>query len=144
MSVSVTTSQAQSGISQELRNNIYSALLSGDGIRNIETTLDECLRSTGFRDNLKTYITFLFRSGQATTAEEAYRLAMDKIREHMRDASAELSNGTNGTHGSTNGNGDAADADVDLKIPKEAISKGTKVVMKELEKVCDMTYEDDK
>lgn len=143
MSVSLTASQATSGISQDLRNNIYSALLSGSGIRNIEATLDETLRSTGFRHNLQTYIIFLYRSGQATTAEEAYRLAMEKIREYMND----VSNGsttTNGTNGALHGGADAADAHVDLRIPKEAVAKGTKVVMKELEKVCEITYEDDK
>ena len=79
-SISVSTTQAQSGISQDLRNNIYSALLSGDGIRNIESTLDESLRVSGFKDALRAYITDLFRSGQATTCEEARNLAMQKIR----------------------------------------------------------------
>ena len=138
--VSMTTDQAQSGISQELRNNIYSALLSEGGIRNIESTLDEQLRASGFQDELKRYITDLFRSGQATTAEEARNLAMDKIREQMR---AGQTNGTaNGTNGTANANGDDSD-DYQLRIPHEAVRQGTKSVMKELEKVCDITYPDD-
>ncbi|CAG5182804.1 uncharacterized protein ALTATR162_LOCUS10343 [Alternaria atra] len=141
-SINVTTSQAQSGISQDLRNNIYSALLSGDGIRNIESTLDESLRASGFKDALRAYITDLFRSGQATTCEEARNLAMQKIREQTRGLGDE-SNGVNGTNGTTNGNGENRD-EVDLKIPKSAIDAGAKTVMKELEKVCDITYEDDK
>jgi hypothetical protein len=141
-SINVTTTQAQSGISQDLRNNIYSALLSGDGIRNIESTLDESLRASGFKDALRAYITDLFRSGQATTCEEARNLAMQKIREQTRGL-ADQTNGANGTNGMTNGDGENGE-DVDLKIPKAAIDAGAKTVMKELEKVCDITYEDDK
>ena len=138
-SINVTTTQAQSGISQDLRNNIYSALLSGDGIRNIESTLDESLRASGFKDDLRAYITDLFRSGQATTCEEARNLAMQKIREQTRG----LGEDSNGVNGTTNANGESGE-EVDLKIPKSAIDAGAKTVMKELEKVCDITYEDDK
>lgn len=146
MAVQVTPAQATSGISLSLRNNIYSALLSGPGIRNIEATLDESLRSTGFRDNLKTYITYLFRSGQATTAEEAYRLAMEKIKDAMHDDANGTSATTNGKDSNGHHADDAADAsegpDVDLKVPKEVVTKGTKVVIKELEKICEITYEE--
>jgi hypothetical protein len=135
MSVQLSTIQATNGISPALRNNIYSALLSGSGIRNIESTLDEQLRASGFKDALRAYITDLFRSGQATTCEEARELAMQKIREQMRDP-----NGAANGNASANGEGD----EVDLKIPTKAVDGGVKVVMKELEKVCEITYEDDK
>jgi hypothetical protein len=135
--IPVTTTQAQTGLSQHLRNNIYSALLSGSGIRNIESTLDESLRASGFKDNLRAYITDLFRSGQASTCEQARELAMARIREQMRSGGA-----TNGV-GGVNGNGEEAD-EIDLKLPKEAIDIGAKTVMKELEKVCEITYEDEK
>ncbi|KAF1940068.1 hypothetical protein EJ02DRAFT_240041 [Clathrospora elynae] len=138
--VIVTTAQAKSGISQDLRNNIYSALLSGDGIRNIESTLDELLRSSGFKDSLRDYITDLFRSGQASTCEEARNIAMERIREQTRGVQT---NGTNGTNGTANGNGNGEAADeIHLKVPKEVIDKGVKTVMKELERVCEISYED--
>lgn len=144
--IPITTQQAQSGISRDLRNNIYSALLSGPGIRNIEATLDEQLRSTGFKDALRAYITELFRSGQATTCEEARNLAMQRIREHTRDldgSAKSSSNGSGGDEKQANGDGDDG-IDINLKIPKTAIDAGAKTVMKELEKVCEITYEDDK
>jgi hypothetical protein len=141
--IPVTTTQAQSGISRELRNNIYSALLSGDGIRNIESTLDESLRASGFKDNLRAYITDVFRSGQATTCEEARELAMAKIREQTRGAGAST-NGNSSSNGvnSTNGNGEDAASDINLQIPKTTIDTGAKTIMKELHKVCEITYED--
>ncbi|EOA87323.1 uncharacterized protein SETTUDRAFT_171506 [Exserohilum turcica Et28A] len=147
--IPITTQQAQSGISRDLRNNIYSALLSGPGIRNIEATLDESLRSSGFKDALRAYITELFRSGQATTCEEARNLAMQRIREQTRDLDSKRRTNAladDAANGLANGTApDTEDAlDFDLKIPKSAIDAGAKTVMKELEKVCEITYEDDK
>lgn len=139
--ISLTTEQAKAGISQDLRNNIYSALLSYGGIRNIESTLDETLRATGFHDNLKAYITDLLRSGQATTCEEARDMAMAKIQEQMR---AKDHKGTNGHAVNGNANGDSSSDDLDLRIPKQAITKGVKSIQTELKKVCEMTYEDTK
>lgn len=166
--VPVPATEATSAISLQLRNNIYSALLSGPGIRAIETTLDEALRSTGFRDNLRTYITFLFRSGQATTAEEAYNLAMHRIKDAMADATASatangdadvdttttttttITNGVNGATTTTTAADDEptpqsaeAPPNVSLKIPNEVVARGTKVVMRELAKVCEITYDDE-
>ena len=148
--IPVTTQQAQSGISRDLRNNIYSALLSGPGIRNIEATLDESLRSSGFKDALRAYITELFRSGQATTCEEARNLAMQRIRDQTRHLDGKHGATTNGiqddqVNGSTADGAGPDDAlDLDLRIPKSAIDAGAKTIMKELEKVCEITYEDDK
>ena len=138
----MTTDQAQNGISPELRNNIYAALLSDGGIRNIESVLDEQLRASGFRDELRRYITHLFRSGQATSVEQARNLALEKIKEQMRSRSEEHSNGTNGVNGTSNGNDEEAD-EYKLTIPDAAVKQGAKTVKKELEKVCDITYEDD-
>jgi len=132
--VTLVTSEAQNHISRELRNNIYSALLSGDGIRNIEGTLDRQLAESGFKDELRRYVTDLFRSGQATTVDEAKVLAMDKIRQQMADEQANGSNGVNGTNGNH-----ADDSKYDLKIPHKAVVEGTKTVRRELEKVCDIT-----
>ncbi|KAF2825972.1 hypothetical protein CC86DRAFT_382936 [Ophiobolus disseminans] len=133
--VTLVTSEAQNHISRELRNNIYSALLSGDGIRNIESILDRQLAESGFKDELRRYVTELFRSGQAATVDEAKVLAMDRIRQQMAD---DQTNGTNGANG-TNGNHVDDSNLYDLKIPHKAIVEGTKSVRRELEKVCDIT-----
>jgi len=123
--ITLLTSEAQNHLSLDLRNNIYAALLSGDGIRNIESALDRQLAESGFKDELRRYITDLFRSGQVATVEEARALAMEKIREE----------GANGVVGNgVNGNGD----EYDLKIPRKAVVEGTKSVRRELEKVCEI------
>jgi tRNA U55 pseudouridine synthase TruB len=134
--VALSASDAHNHISLELRNNIYSALLSGDGIRSIEGTLDRQLAESGFKDELRRYVTDLFRSGQATTVDEARALAMDKIK-HQMQGDDEQTNGISSLNGA---NGD--DQKYDLKIPHKAIVEGTKSVRKELEKVCDITEQD--
>ncbi|KAF2126559.1 hypothetical protein P153DRAFT_297523 [Dothidotthia symphoricarpi CBS 119687] len=132
--VTMTTSQAQSTIPPTTRNQIYTALLSGDGIRNIESTMTHELQASGFMDQLKDYITDLFRSGQATTMEQARTMAMDKIKQQQRGAKS--ANGANGS---------ASEAvEYDLKVPQKAVAAGAKTVQRELEKVCDVTAEDDK
>jgi hypothetical protein len=138
--VSMSTLEAQNHISSELRNNIYSALLSGDGIRNIEGTLDRQLAESGFKDELRRYVTDLFRSGQATTVDEARTLAMEKIKQQQW-GETDQGNGSNGING-TNGTHGEDFQKYELKIPCKAIVEGTKSVRKELEKICDITEED--
>jgi hypothetical protein len=131
--ITIGSTEAQNHISLDLRNNIYSALLSGEGIRNIEATLDRQLAESGFKDELRRYVTDLFRSGQATSVDEARALAMERIKQHLQ-GDDDQSNSTNGINGA---NGE--EQKYDLKIPNKAIVEGTKTVRKELEKVCDIT-----
>lgn len=137
--ITIGAAEAQNHISQELRNNIYSALLSGDGIRNIEASLDRQLAESGFKDELRRYVTDLFRSGQATTVDEARALAMERIKHQMQGEDAQP-NGISSADSSNGVNGH--EEQYDLKIPNKAIVEGTKTVRRELEKVCDITEED--
>ena len=163
--VVLSPDQAHAAVPQDIRNAIYSALLSGDGIRNIEATLDHHLQTSGFKAALRAYMTDLFRSGQATTAVEARDMAMARIRasslsaqavrrgkrwtrspRHIRVVSALVRLCVNLDAASSDANGPASDAphDVDLSIPPLAIKEGTKSVRAELEKVVDITYDNDK
>jgi hypothetical protein len=137
--IGLSAAEAQNHISLDLRNNIYSALLSGDGIRNIEGTLDRQLAESGFKDELRRYVTDLFRSGQATTVDEARALAIEQIKQQMQ-GDQDQSKSANSINGLNGMNGD--EQKYDLKIPSRAIAEGTKTVRKELEKVCDITEED--
>lgn len=127
-SITLVTSEATNHISRDLRNNIYSALLSGDGIRNIEATLDRQLAESGFKDELRRYVTELFRTGQATSVDEAKGMAMERIRSQMDE-------GKDGVNGRSNG----YEGEYGLKIPRKAVVEGTRSVRRELEKVCEIT-----
>lgn len=143
MSVTLSPGQA-SALPSSLRNSIYSSLLSSGGIRNIESTLTQLLQTTGFQASLRAYITELFRTGQATSAPEAYTLAMNRIKECMAEGGKEGqkagANGTNGTNVS-NGDGDDGREVGDLRLPSEVVSEGGKCVRRELEKIVEIEME---
>ncbi|OSS44684.1 hypothetical protein B5807_10583 [Epicoccum nigrum] len=127
MSVIMSAGQA-SALPSSLRNSIYSTLLSTGGIRNIESALVQLLQTSGFQYHLRVYITDLFRTGQATTANEAYDLAMARIRECM--AEGERETGRSGV------NGDDGEVEAgDLRLPSEVVREGSRVVKRELERV---------
>jgi hypothetical protein len=129
--MSITMSPAQaSTLPSDLRNSIYSSLLSSGGIRSIESTLTQLLQTTGFQASLRAYITDLFRTGQATTANEAYTLAMNRIKECMAEEGAK-------TNGHVNGDGEADDLG-NLRLPPEVVTEGSRVVRRELEKVVEI------
>jgi hypothetical protein len=134
--INMSSTQAQNTLSPELRNDIYSALLSGTGIRNIESTLDHEMQASGFKFNLKGYIMHLLRSGQCTTFDEIMVRVNDKIR-HDTDAAKSNGTTTNGVHG-TNGHSKDGE-DYDLCLPEKMITEGIRTVGKELDKVCDIT-----
>lgn len=136
--VALTPAQAEN-LSHDMRNEIYSALLSGTGIVNIESTLAHELQRSGWLANLRQYVTQLLRSGEASTIEEI----MVKVREKIALDPSAQSNGTatNGANGVNGANGHDSPENIDLKIPSHAIMEGTKTVRAELEKVCDVTYD---
>jgi hypothetical protein len=125
MSVTISAGQA-SALPSALRNSIYSTLLSTGGIRNIESALIQLLQTSGFQHHLRAYITELFRTGQATTANEAYQLAMARIRECWADGERETAG--NGIFG------EVVEAQ-DLRLPSELVREGSRVVKRELERV---------
>ena len=140
MSVTLSPGQA-SALPSSLRNSIYSSLLSSGGIRNIESTLTQLLQTTGFQASLRAYITELFRTGQATSAPEAYTLAMNRIKECMAEGGKDgQKSGVNGTNG-TNGDGDDGRGVGDLRLPSEVVSEGSKCVKRELEKIVEIETE---
>jgi hypothetical protein len=134
--LTMTSTQAQGTLSTDMRNDIYSALLSGNGIRHIEAVLDHEMQTTGFKTNLRAYVTHLLRAGECTTFDEVMIRVNEKIR---HDTGAGKSNGTNGVNGI---NGHSKDSeDYDLHMPERVVSEGTKTVDAELNRVCDITVD---
>lgn len=124
-------------ISPELRNELYSALLSGSGINNIEARLTHEMQRSGYLDNLRQYTTELIRSGEAFTYPQI--LAAVKAKIATDGCVSGQSNGAtnNGTNGVSRGNGHEAPEGINLRIPDRVITEGTRTVVNELEKVCE-------
>jgi hypothetical protein len=158
-------------LSPTTRNQIYSAILSGPGIVNIDAKLTHELQRSGWLANLKEYITQLLRTGEATTIDEIVLKVKEKMGitdngidgdgfqgmimntdlQHAtngsgaangvaaRNGSVTSVNGSNGV--GMNGHDGGADADIDLRVPPQAISEASRVIRKELEAVCEIATE---
>ncbi|KAF2011435.1 hypothetical protein BU24DRAFT_466146 [Aaosphaeria arxii CBS 175.79] len=135
--VTLNSAQAQQELTPELRNDIYSALLCGTGIRNIESTLNQELQQSGWLDKLRGYMVQQLRDGEVTSVDELMSKVMEKLRGNDADANG-TTNGVNGV------NGHADTEEVDLKIPDKVLKDGSKVVRQELQRVCEVRSLDEK
>ena len=98
----IPTAQASQDITPEFRNDLYSALLSSSGIRNIEASLYQELQESGWLDRLKSYMQYLLREGLVTSHPELMDRVMDKIK--ASNAGLEIGAGASGsTNGTANG-----------------------------------------
>ncbi|KAK0266598.1 hypothetical protein LTR91_007465 [Friedmanniomyces endolithicus] len=101
-----------SGHDPNVQSQISTALLQNGGVKRIQQTLQQRLDEEGWSQNLREYIVRLFRSGEATTYDDA----LGKVMQHIRGSAGEP----------------------DLQIPQSAKQGGADAVRRELEKVCVM------
>lgn len=123
----IAVNGAGSGTSPDLQDQITLALLQNGGVGRIQTALQQRLDEAGWSENLRDYVTRLFRSGECTTFFEA----MDKVKRRVGVEGVEEENGK---RSAVNGDSDA----LDLTIPRSAAEGGVEAVRKELEGVCEM------
>lgn len=138
--VAMSSDQAQDRLPDPVRSNIYSALMQSHGIPNIEDTLNHQMQATGFKAVLVAYINHLLRNEGVTSFPDIMDKVETKILHDTQQArSKDAANGVNGV------NGHANDSDeYNLALPASVTKEGTKAVVKELEKVIDITDSDDK
>lgn len=136
--ITMSASQAHDKLPDSLRNDIYSALLSGTGIRNIEDTLNHQMQATGFKATLRAYINHLLRNEGITTFPEILAKVEAKVLHDTQAAkNKDATNGVNGV------NGHSSDGDeYNLALPTSVTKEGAKTVLKELDKVCDITVDE--
>jgi len=108
-----------SGSSPDFQSQVTMALLQNGGVARIQATLQQRLDEAGWSQNLREYVVGLYRSGEATTYDDA----MNKVMQQIRSGSGAV-NGEEGT--------------MDLRIPEDAKKGGADAVKKELEQICEM------
>jgi hypothetical protein len=116
---------------RDLQDQITLALLSNGGIARIQTALRQRLDEAGWSENLREYVTALFRSGECTTYFEAMEKVKARVRLEGRDEDSSVS-----ALGDAGGNGVVAAGD--LVVPVAAAEGGVEAVRRELEGVCEM------
>jgi len=106
---------------RDLQDQITLALLANGGIARIQTALRQRLDEAGWSENLREYVTALFRSGECSTYFEAMEKVKARVRLEGRDEE-----GANGT------------GERELVVPVAAAEGGVEAVRRELEGVCEM------
>jgi hypothetical protein len=114
----VVVSGAATTTSPTLQDQITLALLQNGGIARIQTQLRQRLDEAGWSENLRNYVTGLFRSGECTTFFEAMEMVKARVGLEGRDDVDEQSAG--------------------LMIPRTAAEGGVEAVKRELESVCEI------
>ena len=118
-----------SGYQPSIQDEINIALLQSGGIKRIQKCLQQRLDETGWSQNLREYVERLFRSGDATTYEDALKIVMQHIELQPPDTDDSENHGhkVNGDTGAP-----------DLTIPRDAAKGAADTVKKELAKVVKM------
>lgn len=137
--VSVPATSA-SELSSALQTELTAALISNGSIPRIQSAITHELQLAGWTTNLRAYIQDLLRSGECTT----YNEVMNKVLAEAKPANAsadgvngdskKLTNGVNGVHRKTSEEGS-------IRVPDRAVREGIRVVRKELESLCEITYD---
>lgn len=104
----------------DVQSQITLALVQNGGIERIKATFRQRLDEAGWSQDLKEYCTRLFRSGAATTYDDALSIVMRNI-----NSDGEVANGV-------------SEGAPDLSIPREAAEGGAEAVRKELRQVVVM------
>lgn len=109
---------------RDLQDQITLALLANGGIARIQTALRQRLDEAGWSENLREYVTALFRSGECATYFEAMEKVKGRVRLEGRDEEGVA--------------GDGEGVDGGLVVPLVAAEGGVEAVRRELEGVCEM------
>lgn len=113
-----------SGHDPQLQTAVTTALLQNGGVARIQHAFRQRLDEAGWAQALREYTERLFRSGEATTYEDALSKVMAAIR-----------HGGGHANGSVNGSGAGVP---DLSVPTSAKEGGAEAVRRELEGICDL------
>lgn len=122
----VAVNGTTSGYNPTTQDDITMALLQSGGVKQIQTTLQQRLDEAGWSQSLREYVERLFRSGDATTYDDALKLVMQHV--HIPTADDDDDAAT------TKAIGDIPN----LTIPRAAAKDAADTVKKELAKVVKM------
>jgi hypothetical protein len=125
-----------------LQNMLYSALHTSSSLPRIQQTLNHELSAAGWTNNLRIYVLQLLRSGECTTYDEVMERVLKEARGEPRGTKAINGAHSNGTNGITSEAGKSVE-EGGIRIPENAVKEGIKAVKKELQKACDIAFEDE-
>lgn len=120
-------------LSPALRSAINEALIANNAVADIQAALLHECQLAGFTTAIRARVVDLLRSGDCTTYAEVLREVLGEIR--SATAESDTAGGTARLNGEE---GDAADEDRKLKVPKRVMEEGVKKVKAALETCVDV------
>ncbi|KAK8163793.1 hypothetical protein IWX90DRAFT_240131 [Phyllosticta citrichinensis] len=138
----VTVSSSATTLNPATQAALTSALLSANAIPRIQSALQQSLQESGWTHSLQSYVLKLLRDGECTTYEELMARVMAECRPgdtatDNKDKDKDSANGDGAVNGTSSKNGSG----VDIKVPDRAVREGIRAVRKEIERVCDISFD---
>ncbi|OJD30624.1 uncharacterized protein BKCO1_5800055 [Diplodia corticola] len=158
----VSFAHTTSALTSSQTAQLTAALFSANSIPRIQAALQHSLQETGWTHALRAHVLNLLRSGECGSYDELMARVLDDTRQAGDDdnnkddggekketnghaaANGDNKNKKNGTGGANNGGGaetGAARTAASIRIPDEAVRQGVKAVRKEVETVCEITFD---
>lgn len=159
----VSFAHTTSALTSSQTAQLTAALFSANSIPRIQAALQHSLQETGWTHALRAHVLNLLRSGECGSYDELMARVLEDTRQAGEDGNNNKDDGekkeTNGhaangdknkKNGIAGGGGGAAAAGAEtgaartaasIRIPDEAVRQGIKAVRKEVETVCDITFD---
>ncbi|KKY15993.1 hypothetical protein UCDDS831_g07377 [Diplodia seriata] len=167
----VSFAHTTSALTSSQTAQLTAALFSANSIPRIQAALQHSLQETGWTHALRAHVLNLLRSGECGSYDELMARVLEDTRQAAGDGDGNNNNKddgggdkkeTNGTAAAATTNGDnknnkkngsggaaaaggaetgAARMAASIRIPDEAVRQGIKAVRKEVETVCEITFD---
>ncbi|KAF2087966.1 hypothetical protein K490DRAFT_65246 [Saccharata proteae CBS 121410] len=124
-------------------SNLTTALCSTAAIPRIQATLAHTLHEEGWSATLRAYVLQLLRSGECSTYDEVMDRVMEETMQGLaeRKGGKEKENGKEGKENGVNGGDVRKVGEEGLRIPERVVKEGLRAVRKEIDAVCEVTYD---
>lgn len=148
----VSFAHTTSALTSSQTAQLTAALFSANSIPRIQAALQHSLQETGWTHALRAHVLNLLRSGECGTYDELMARVLEDTRQAAdgdNNGDAKETNGhANGDDNKKNGNASGGGAETgaartaeSIRIPDKAVREGIKAVRKEVETVCEITFD---
>lgn len=119
---------------------LTAALFAANAIPRIQAALSHSLQEAGWTHALRAHVLNLLRSGECGSYDELMARVLEDTRQQQGDNEDKEQNGNGVKNGGGAETGAARSAE-SIKIPDKAVREGIKAVRKEVEGVCEITFD---
>ncbi|KAK7729012.1 hypothetical protein SLS57_002244 [Botryosphaeria dothidea] len=141
----VSFAHTTSALTSSQTAQLTAALFSANSIPRIQAALQHSLQESGWTHALRAHVLNLLRSGECASYDELMARVLEDTRQagsaggdKDKEQNGHATNGDKNSGGAETGAARSADS---IRIPDKAVKEGIKAVRKEVEGVCDITFD---